>query len=319
MALTGYTEQNIQGSLDWWMENVHATDRKSIKNKLESFIKAGEPYCDAEYRFRCANNKYSHFLDKGYIIYRDGKPIRAIGVVHDITEKKALQAKLLRQKVQKQKDISRAIIAAQEHVCNELSKELHDNVNQLLAAAGIMLKCAQSKHPGDNHEYLNKGRGYVRLAIDEIRKISKSLNTSIIGDMGLVEPIRNIIYNMELNHPVKVRFDCDEMLEQQLYDEQKLMLYRIIQEQSNNIMKYAEASEVSIDIKRRGNSLQLVIQDNGKGFDIKKIKRGVGLSNIRNRVESFSGSLNIVSSHRSGCRLEINVPFREKKVSTARK
>lgn len=319
MALTGYTEENIQNTLDWWMDNVHATDRRSLKNKLENFIKHGKPYCDAEYRFRCANNKYKHFLDKGYIIYHNGKPVRAIGVVHDITEKKTLQGKLLRQKVQKQKDLSRAIIAAQEHVSNELSKELHDNANQLLVAACIMLKCAQNEVGGSKQEYLTKGKDYVRHAIDEIRKISKSLNTSIIGDMGLIGPVRNIIHNMELNHPVKMQFDCDEMLEQQLYDEQKLMLYRIIQEQSNNIIKYAEASEVSIEIKRKANSLQLIIQDNGIGFDIKKVKRGIGLSNIRNRVESFSGSLNIISSPQSGCRLEINVPFREKRLSAARK
>jgi PAS domain S-box-containing protein len=83
MALTGYTNQEIEGSLDWWAEKIHPKDRHRAMNKLHSFVKHGHSYCDAEYRFRGADDRYKYFSDKGYIIYQDGKPVRAIGVVHD--------------------------------------------------------------------------------------------------------------------------------------------------------------------------------------------------------------------------------------------
>ncbi|OQP46417.1 PAS domain-containing sensor histidine kinase [Niastella populi] len=310
MILTGYAPGDIEESLDWWVGKVHPTDRRGMKNKLDAFIKQGHPYCDVEYRFRCADGRYKYFSDKGYIIYSDGKPVRAIGVVHDITEKKKLEAKLLQQKIQKQKDISQAIMATQDHVCNELGKELHDNVNQILASASMMLTYARNKDCENSGDCFDKCGHYLQLAIGEIRKISKSLNTSIIGEMGLIKPVEEIVANMKLARSITVQFKCEPVLEQQLSGEQKLMIYRIIQEQTNNIMKYAEAGKVWVLIKRKANSLSLVIQDDGKGVDLKNAKRGIGLANIKNRVEAFSGSFGIVSSPGKGCRIEISVPLK---------
>lgn len=311
MALTGYTTEDIEGTLNWWGEKIHLKDRQNSLNKLYSFIKQGHYYCDAEYRFLCANNSYKYFYDKGYILYKDGKPVRAIGVVHDITEKKKLEAKLEQQKMRKQKAIARAIIATQDQVCNELGEELHDNVNQILASANLLLGFSATDGCEDSREYINKARQYIQSAVEEIRRISKSLNTSSIREMGLIIPVKEIISTMQLSRQMEIHFDCDPVLEQQLSGEQKLMLYRIIQEQTNNIIKYAGATHVSIAVKRKHNDLNLSIRDNGKGFDLRHIKSGNGLLNIRNRVETFHGSLNIVSSPGMGCSVEVTVPVRK--------
>lgn len=313
MALTGYTAQDIEGTLDWWMGKIHPKDRKLKKDKLDAFLKQGHPYCDIEYRFRCAGNRYKYFLDKGYIVYTDGKPVRAIGVVHDITEMKKMEAKLVQQKIKKQQEISQAVIATQDHICNELGKELHDNVNQILASADILLEYVRKDECGNREDCLKKSQQYVHLAVEEIRKISKTLNTSRIKEVGLIKPVEEIIATIELNRLTEVKFEYDPEVEQQLSDEQKLMLYRIIQEQTNNITKYAEASKVLIAVKRKINSIHLVIQDNGKGFDLKQVKRGIGLANIRNRAETFNGSLNITTTPGKGCSIEVMIPLREAK------
>ncbi len=70
MSLTGYSAQEIEGTLDWWVEKIHPEDRKLIKEKLDELINKGHPYCDIEYRFRCANNRYKYFLDKGSLVSR---------------------------------------------------------------------------------------------------------------------------------------------------------------------------------------------------------------------------------------------------------
>src|SRR5574338_163055 len=103
MTLTGYTREQIEGTLDWWERKTHPADREMSIYKLKSFVDQGNTYCDAEYRFRCADGRYRHFADKGYIIYKNSKPIRAIGIVQDITEQKRMEAKILREKIQKEK------------------------------------------------------------------------------------------------------------------------------------------------------------------------------------------------------------------------
>jgi len=228
--------------------------------------------------------------------------------VHDITEQKKMEAKLLRQKIQKEKEITQAVIAAQDHVSNELGKELHDNVSQILSTANIMLDYFQQKNCEDKEDCLKKSKEYILLAIKEIRKISKSLNTSRIKE-ELLGPVEEIVSNLRLSLPVSIKLDFDLTLEKLLSPGQKLMVFRIIQEQTNNIIKYAQASELVIAVKKKNNSFHLVIQDDGKGFDLKEVKNGIGLTNIRNRVEAFNGSLNIISSSGQGCCIDILVPL----------
>jgi signal transduction histidine kinase len=236
---------------------------------------------------------------------------QAIDITEEVNmreEKKKMEATLLRQKIQKQKDISRAIMTAQDHISNELGKELHDNVIQILASAHIMLEYSGKEKCKNRENFIEKSRRYVRSAMEEIREISKSLNTSMISEVGFIKPVEEILSNMKLNRPIKELFECDPALEQVLSGEQKLMLYRIIQEQTNNIIKHAEASEVTITLKRKADSLFLVLRDNGKGFDLDRVKRGIGLSNIRNRVEAFNGSLKIISAPGKGCCMEVTIP-----------
>jgi PAS domain S-box-containing protein len=307
MTLTGYTREQIEDTLDWWERKTHPEDRGISMYKLKNFVDHGHTYCDAEYRFQCADGRYRHFTDKGYIIYKDGKPIRAIGVVQDITEQKRMEAKILREKIQKEKEITQAVIAAQDHVSNELANELHDNVNQILSVANLMLDCAQPPECEDREGYIKKSKEYILLAINEIRKISKSLNSTRIKE-GLLGPVEEIVSNLRLGLSPNTRFEFDPGVETFLSHDQKLMAFRIIQEQTNNIIKYAEASQISIGLYRKNNSFHLVIKDNGKGFDLETAKNGIGLINIRNRVEAFNGTLNITTSPGKGCCINIVLP-----------
>lgn len=307
MTLTGYTPKEIEGSLDWWETKTHPDDREASITKFRNFVKEGRSYCNAEYRFLCASGKYRYFADKGYIIYKNGQPVRAIGIVQDITEQKKAEAKRLRDKIQKEKEITRAVIAAQDHVSNELAKELHDNVNQILSVANLMLNCVQ-QNCEENKDYIEKSKGYVLLAINEIRKISKTLNTSRIKE-ELLGPVQEIIANLRLSLGLTISLEFDPEVEKLMSHEQKLMVFRIIQEQTNNIVKYAEAQEVFISVSKKNDAFHLVIKDNGKGFDLPTARNGIGLTNIRNRVGAFSGSLSITTAAGKGCCMEVSIPM----------
>lgn len=305
--LTGYLQNDMENDLYWLLEKIHVEDRQRVMQHINACLMARNNYWHDEYRFRCADGSYKYLSDKGYIIYKDGIAVRAIGAIQDLTEKRRLEEELAQQKEKERLRISQAMIAGQEFERNEISKELHDNVNQILSSAMILLTTARGSSE-DKEFLIDKTTQYIDLAIQEIRKISKSLNSSIVKEVGLVDPIEDIIKNMQLVRPIVVDFECDPMLEEELPHDVQLMLYRIIQEQTNNIMRYAEAGYVRIAIEKLGNQLTLLIQDNGKGFDINKQTKGIGLLNMLNRAETLGGTLNINTRPGGGCRLLVQIP-----------
>ena len=89
----------------------------------------------------------------------------------------------------------------------------------------------------------------------------------------------------------------------------ELMLYRVVQEQLNNITKYAKANEAFITLKKENDTVFLTIADNGVGFDTsQKSTGGIGLTNMKSRIEFYSGKLNIISAPQQGCKIEISIP-----------
>lgn len=307
-VLTGYYQNDMDNDLYWLLEKIHIEDRQRVMHHINACLMSRNNYWHDEYRFRCADGSYKYLSDKGYIIYKDGIAVRAIGAIQDLTGKRRLEEELAQQKEKERLRINQAMIAGQEYERNEISKELHDNVNQILSSAMIMLTTARGN--ADDQEFLiEKTSQYIDLAIQEIRKISKTLNSSIVKEVGLIDPIEDIIKNMQLVRPMDVMFECDPLLEDELSQDVQLMLYRIIQEQTNNIMRYAEASGVRIAIERSNGCLSLLIQDNGKGFDVTQHAKGIGLLNILNRAETLGGTMNIDSKPLGGCRLLVQIPL----------
>jgi PAS domain S-box-containing protein len=305
--LTGYLQNDAENTLFWWYDKIHPEDRERVVQLLNESLQLNNNYWHDEYRFICADGTEKYLADKAYIIYKDGKAVRAIGAIQDLTEKRKLEAELAQQKEKERLQVNRAMIAGQDLERNEISKELHDNVNQILSSATILLSAAQGNTEDQEH-LIQKTNEYLNLAIQEIRKITKSLNSSVVKEVGLKEPVEDIIKTMQLLKPLDVQFDCHPSLEYELTHDMQLMLYRIIQEQTNNIIRYAEASQVIISIDKNDGFINLLIHDNGKGVDEAKQGKGIGLLNILNRAETFGGSMHIDTKPGGGFRLEVRVP-----------
>jgi signal transduction histidine kinase len=220
-----------------------------------------------------------------------------------------LEAQLLHEQVQKQKMINQAIIKAQEKERNRICGELHDNVNQLLMSAKLHICVAKNKGDGQA-ELLEKANEYLLMAVEEIRKLSKTLTSTVITNIGLQKSIADIAATMLLLKNIKLHTTIGDEVVAKLSAEQQLMVYRIIQEQRNNILKYAETNEAIISLKEVDRSVELIISDNGKGFDKTEQKAtGIGFINIFNRVDAYNGKAEIVTSPGNGCTLIINFPI----------
>lgn len=203
-----------------------------------------------------------------------------------------------------------SLIARQDEQRDVLGKELQDNISQLLASAHLLLDMARENGSGDN-SLLEKSLYCVNQAMADINKIAYSLDSSIVEDTGLEAGVRQLLAVGREGKYIKARMDCEPQLEQALPPAVKLAVYRIIQEQLENIYSYSGAQNIYISMKQQGQQLYLSIEDDGKGFDTKRAGRGMGFIIINNRVAAFNGRFELYSAHGNGCRLEIEVPLPE--------
>jgi signal transduction histidine kinase len=232
-----------------------------------------------------------------------GKPCMQI-IINDVTERIRLEKELALQQRLKQQQITEVVLGAQEQERFELGQELHDNINQILATSKLYLDVAiEEREP--RIELLVKSRNNISMAIEEIRRLSKELITPSLNDLGLVQSIQELIRSIQMVKKMKIRLAISGLDESALLPEQKINVYRIIQEQLNNILKHAQASSVIIELTREEEQIRLLLADDGKGFDPRMRRNGVGISNIISRAELYNGRVEIDSAPGKGCRLEV--------------
>jgi PAS domain S-box-containing protein len=233
----------------------------------------------------------------------------AILAIHnDITETIQLQEKLEEEKLLKQKELNEAIIKVQEKERNEISTELHDNVNQQLTVAMMYIASAQQQL-GTDSELLKQSQSFILNAIEEIRKLSQILVTPLIRHFGLSKAIEGLLDDVNAVNSFDIDYRCDTFYEQDIPYEFKLNIFRIVQEQMNNIIKYSRADEVTIILSRDDQHLLLSIADNGVGFDVNMPRKGIGLHNISSRTDVYNGLLEIKTSPGNGCEIYIKFPY----------
>ncbi len=231
-----------------------------------------------------------------------------LALANNIDEKIRLESKLAEEREAKQKEITEAVIRVQEKERYEISRELHDNVNQQLTVAMMYIATAE-KGANNAEALLKQSSGFIYNAIEEIRKLSKALVTPLIKDFGLCKAIEGLLEDIQpANNSIHFDFFCENFYEEDIHYEFKLSIYRIVQEQMNNILKHAKAKEVVIELYR-DEVIRLSVNDNGVGFDTKKKRKGIGIHNIQTRVGLYGGQINIHSEPGKGCQLRIEFPI----------
>jgi PAS domain S-box-containing protein len=237
-----------------------------------------------------------------------GKPVQYLAIGNDITVKKSMEQEIVHQKIQEQKKISRAILKAQETERNHLGRELHDNVNQILAATKMLLSLAIND-PENSSELVVFSLNNIDGALEENRKIAQGLVLPDFDTILLSGQVSYLADNMFRQSGIDVLVDTVRMQEELLEDEQKLAIYRIAQEQCSNIVKYAGAGLVKIALSTANGLFKMIITDNGKGMEKDKKTDGIGLRNIRDRLNIFNGTVKICTSPGNGFSLEISIPI----------
>lgn len=235
---------------------------------------------------------------------------RLPNAVQTAIEKFETEAELARQLLLQQKLVAETNIRAQEKVRNEIGRELHDNINQILAASKLYVDGAIKEQPVPSG-LLIKGQTNLALAIDEIRRLSHTLVAPATSDVNLLQIIQDLIEDIHATTPLRIKLTAKNYQEEVLDKDTKLTIYRIIQEQVSNILKHSGADNAAIQLSILPQYISLVVTDNGRGIDEEKKSGGIGLQNIKNRVEYYDGNINLNSTPGKGCSLEVNIPIKE--------
>lgn len=248
------------------------------------------------------------------LIYRNEPSVLVLA--HDVTEKLKAEAELIRHRVMQQQIITETTILVQEKEREELGKELHDNINQILASTKLYLELARTGNQDLLPDAVSKSYDNINLAIGEIRRLSKQLVKPAL-DTSLTEALKDMTDELQAITPIKISFVSSSFHEEEVDEDIRLMIYRVVQEQLNNILKHAAASSVLISLKTDEENVYLVIQDNGIGFDMNTKSKGIGLRNIDHRVKFHKGVVSIHSKPGAGCAIEISIPTGAGKLSNA--
>jgi signal transduction histidine kinase len=180
-------------------------------------------------------------------------------------------------------------------------------VNQILVGAKMFLGTIKDKSPG-NADIIRQSIGLVDNAINEIRSLTREQVTPQ-RQVDLRELIQSLVDNMKRHTDIEASlvYDIGDFV---VKDDLKINIYRIVQEGINNILKHAEAQKVSVVVEADVDGLHVVITDDGRGFSSSMAgTRGVGITNILNRVESYNGRVFIESQPGPGCKIDITVPI----------
>jgi two-component system sensor histidine kinase UhpB len=301
----GYTQKEFLGMT---LADIRAGGEiAQLREEVEEIRESREGVRKGVYRHRRKNGDIL-FAEIAWhnIRYKNERAILVLA--SDVTERILLENELNEQRMSRQRQITEAVIVAQEKERTEIGKELHDNVNQILGASNLYINTAMTEEEM-RQELLEKSTELISRAINEIRKISKSLITPGLREIGLIDSIEDVIDDMKMGkEDLQIHLDIQNISEEQIEDRRKLTLFRIVQEQLNNILKHAQATRVLIRLSIEGRDIVLTVSDNGVGFDASRHRKGVGITNIISRAELFSGKVEIHSAPGDGCILTVRIP-----------
>ena len=238
----------------------------------------------------------------------ENKLINVVCTFTDITEQRRLAQQLTEQEIQKQKLITQATIDGQEKERLEIGKELHDNINQHLTTTRLYLEVARDKITGPSRDMIDLAEKNLAEIVKQIRFMSQSLVPPTLGDIGLIESIQDLCDSLRMTHSFAINFLHQDFDETGIPENMKLMIFRIIQEQVNNVIRHARASHLLISLCSDRTAIRFSIRDDGQGFDPQQHKKGMGLKNIINRAALFEGRVSIISQPGQGCEVSVELP-----------
>ena len=247
------------------------------------------------------DGKWLHFT-AAPIKDSQGRLIGAVETLQDITEIKNAEEQI--------KSLSKQIINIQERERESLSREIHDNIGQLLSAIKMALSRTYKKIPDELStikDQLSELSYLVNKTIKEIRGLSHTLHPPLIEDLGIASALEELCQDFKSYSEINITWDI-EQIKKPLQSITNITIYRLFQEGLNNIVKHSRATKAHLTLTSSGSTINAIIEDNGVGFLVDDVlsplqTKSLGLISMRERLALIGGELKIISGPAKGTKL----------------
>jgi signal transduction histidine kinase len=246
--------------------------------------------------------------------------LRRKDVERNLRANERYQAGLLERSHQMQgrlRHLSHQVLMAQEEERKEISRELHDKVAQVLTAINVHLALLKMEAAGNTQGLKKKISNAQRLlqkSVKIVHRFARELRPTLLDDIGIIPAFRVYVKDFTKHTRIPVHFDCVGSVEQ-VNPARRTALYRVAQEALGNVAQHAQASRVTMNLRKVRNAVRMTIKDNGKSFQVERVilghkNRSLGLLGMRERIEMVGGNFKIDSVRGKGTTVQARVPLK---------
>ena len=202
------------------------------------------------------------------------------------------------------KELAQRSVTFQVMQRRNVARELHDGINQMLVSAKLRLNLVNKMWPQDDaKDHLAKATDMLDRSIQEVRQLSHDMRPVVLDDIGLEPALHSLMDDLTESSDIHVKRRI-RLPEERLPDAIEMTLYRLVQESITNVRKHAKATQVTLKISHTPDSVTVEMEDNGCGFEPEEDPSGIGLMNMRERVELIGGRFSVSSHKRKGTQVK---------------
>lgn len=327
--LLGFDDHEISTRTDDWGSRVHPDDLPAAAAGIKACLDRVSDVYEIEHRMLHKDGGVKWMLSRGAAIRSaDGRLRRLVGIKIDITRRKQSEEAhrenqaILRQSHKRIQELAGKLIASQEVERARLARDLHDDLSQRVATLSLALgalknRLAPFSHAADLDREVSSLQAQTIGLAENIRRLSHDLHPSVLERVGLVAALAEYCAEIGRQHRIVVAFTADGDLSSTRSDT-ALCLYRVVQESLRNVVSHAKARRAEVRLQRAGTRADLLISDDGRGFDVVEAGRhgsSLGLVSITERVRLAGGTVSIVSELNAGTRVHVQIPLRAEGLS----
>lgn len=298
--MLGYADDEIEPHINAWERLLHPDDMERARQVNESVARGAATY-EGEFRLRHKDGHYVQVLSRGYPVRRDpgGPVVRIVGTHFDLTERKRAEAERART------ELLTRLVFAQEDERRRIAREMHDQFGEQLTALALSIRGLRDAS-GDAASWRTKVDGLEAIAqrLDrDVDHLVWELRPTALDDLGLRAALANYIQDWSNRAGIAATLHTSGLLDDRLAPDAETALYRIAQEALTNVAKHAKAANVDIILERRTDSVLLIVEDDGVGFDPATAggaSQGFGLLGMHERAGLVGATLEIESSAGQG-------------------
>jgi PAS domain S-box-containing protein len=289
-AILGYQPSEIADTRAEWRKRVHPQDAERVDRAFRDCLENSAPGFSIEYRMQHKDGSY-RWIHSRAVLVRDGegRPLRMIGANADITERKQLEKEL---------------ISISDREQRRIGQDLHDGLGQQLTAIEFMCQCLKADLKNASPEVREQVSGmsaFLRQAITQTRSLAHGLTAFVLDASGLQGALRELVESVNAAGRMKAKFACPKPVRVK-DSETAVHLYRIAQEAIGNAQKHAGATEISVSLTEKTDTLVLTVSDDGKGLppEDERSSTGIGVQVMRHRAATIGATLAVESKRGKG-------------------